>query len=441
MPEISVIMPALNVSKYITQCIESVVKQSFRDLEIIVIDAGSTDGTWEILQEYAKKDSRIRLIRSDKKSYGYQVNMGISLARGTYIGIVETDDYIEPDMYETLYQSAISGAYDYVKGTALTFRNISKDIVITSAIKCLDGEKVALNPREHPELFSTDRFLWLGLYRADFVKKIKLNETLGAAYQDIGFIYQVLNNSSKALYLDKIVYHYRQDNMNASGYNRKAFKYLFDEYNVLLKNEMSKDWCSAVYKKMLEQCLGRFNNMALSGQYWDEYAHEIEILREWVLDAECQNILTKEILGEYNWSFLQIWKSGSCDLYKYCAERYFPANEQIKKCFEIVGNRKIVIFGAGKYGKFFHALCENRYPGKVIAYCDNKAENIGPSLQGISVVNPAKAVELYPEAVFVVAVYKKVEDIYEQLSELGVCKGRIVRYEPYCDNMLLNMEY
>lgn len=440
-PEVSVIMPTLNVVKYIEQCMKSVINQTLRDLEIIVIDAGSTDGTLEILQEYAAKDSRIRLISSDKKSYGYQVNMGISLAKGNYIGIVETDDYIESDMYEVLLENAKAGDYEYVKGTAEAFREISKDIVISSPIKSVEGDRVELKPSEHPELFSTDRFLWLGIYRADFVKMIRLNETPGAAYQDIGFMYQVLTKAQKALYLDKVGYHYRQDNMNASGYNHKAFKYLTDEYSVLLKLEMTQMWQAAVYKKMLEQCLGRFNNMAISGKYWDEYAAEIEMLREWLLDAENQNIITEEIVGDYSWNLLQIWKSGSDDLYRHYVEAYSQKNDKVRKCFQNIGGCSIVIFGAGKYGRFFHTLSENRYPGKVVAYCDNKPELTGTLLQGVEIVAPETAVERYPQAVFVISVYKDVETVYVQLSKLGVCKERIVRYEPECDNMLLNMKY
>ena len=80
-PKISVIMPSLNVGNYIEQCIKSVLDQTLTDFEIICIDAGSTDGTVEILQKYAKEDSRIQIINTDKKSYGYQVNLGISKAR------------------------------------------------------------------------------------------------------------------------------------------------------------------------------------------------------------------------------------------------------------------------------------------------------------------------------------------------------------------------
>ena len=84
MTKVSVIMPALNVAKYIRQCMESVINQTLKDIEIIVIDAGSSDGTLEILKEFEAKDSRVKLINSEKRSYGYQMNKGISIAQGVY---------------------------------------------------------------------------------------------------------------------------------------------------------------------------------------------------------------------------------------------------------------------------------------------------------------------------------------------------------------------
>ena len=115
MPKVSIIMPSLNVEPYITECMESVIHQTLQDLEILCVDAGSTDGTWEILEEYAKCDSRIRLIRSPQKSYGYQMNLGIREAVGEYIGIVETDDFILPEMYQELYTYAKEKDAEFVK--------------------------------------------------------------------------------------------------------------------------------------------------------------------------------------------------------------------------------------------------------------------------------------------------------------------------------------
>jgi glycosyltransferase involved in cell wall biosynthesis len=440
---------------------ESVVKQSFEDVEIIAIDAGSTDGTWEILQEYEGKDSRVRLIHSDKKSYGYQLNLGIRLASGRYIGIVETDDYIEKDMYKTLYENMVlqgceltnsdeiqnapneerQNGYDYVKGTAEAFREISRDIQLVSEIRSFEEERVILNPSENPELFSIDRFLWLGLYKAELLKKIQLNETPGAAYQDIGFNFKVFSSSVKALYLNKVVYHYRQDNMDASGYDSKAFQYLFDEYKKILDRNISNEWLGAVYKKMAGQCLARFCNMASNGQYWEGNRKEIETLGKWLGNAEREGVLTEKSMGENNWDLLRLWMKGSDVLYRYLKKVYEERLQRVRECFCKIGDKEIVIFGAGKYGKFFHALSENRYPGKVVAYCDNRTDLAGTLLQGVAIVEPSQAVTSFYGAVFVITVSNDAEGAYEQLLQLGLEEKKIVKFKSEYDYTLLGMSY
>lgn len=101
--KVAVIIPSLNSARYIDECIQSVQNQSLKDLQILCVDAKSEDGTLEILAHYAKNDDRIQIILSDKKSYGYQMNLGIKAAKAEYIGIVESDDYIKARMYEELY--------------------------------------------------------------------------------------------------------------------------------------------------------------------------------------------------------------------------------------------------------------------------------------------------------------------------------------------------
>ena len=130
-PKISVIMPSLNVVQYISQCLESVVNQTLADIEIICVDAGSDDGTLEILNDYSMNDSRIVLLNSDKKSYGYQVNLGLSKAKGEYVAIVETDDFIENNMFESLYDLSENGAVDIIKGSFFHFNDSDKSNIFS----------------------------------------------------------------------------------------------------------------------------------------------------------------------------------------------------------------------------------------------------------------------------------------------------------------------
>lgn len=116
--KVSIIMPSLNVVEYIDESIQSALNQTICEKEIICIDAGSMDGTWEKLLSYAndnKYKKIIKLVHSDIKSYGYQINLGIHNAVGEYIAILETDDYIENWMYEYLYKIARLNDVDYAK--------------------------------------------------------------------------------------------------------------------------------------------------------------------------------------------------------------------------------------------------------------------------------------------------------------------------------------
>ena len=115
MPKVSVIIPVYNVENYLRQCLDSVVNQTLSDIEIICVDDGSTDNSGKILDEYATKDSRIKVIHKENGGYGKAMNVGLDNAIGEYIGIVEPDDYIALDMYETLYNIAKEKDLDFSK--------------------------------------------------------------------------------------------------------------------------------------------------------------------------------------------------------------------------------------------------------------------------------------------------------------------------------------
>ena len=108
-------MPSLNVGDYMEQCLSSVLNQSLKDIEVICVDAGSTDQTLDIIKKHQIIDKRIKIIHSDKKSYGHQVNLGLKEAKGIYISIIETDDYIDENMFKDLYESSKDNTIDIIK--------------------------------------------------------------------------------------------------------------------------------------------------------------------------------------------------------------------------------------------------------------------------------------------------------------------------------------
>ena len=122
MPAVSVLIPCFNVERYLRECLDSVVNQTLRDLEIICVNDGSTDATPDILREYAARDSRILLIDKQNSGYGDSMNRALDAASGDYIGIVESDDRADPAMFETLHDLAVKFDCDLVKSNFYSLR-------------------------------------------------------------------------------------------------------------------------------------------------------------------------------------------------------------------------------------------------------------------------------------------------------------------------------
>ncbi|MEK4362263.1 glycosyltransferase [Paenibacillus sp. FSL M8-0212] len=452
MPKVSVIMPSLNVADYIEQCMESVVNQTLRDIEIIVVDAGSTDGTLEILKKFESEDNRLHIIHSDRKSYGYQMNLGISMAHGEYIGVVETDDYVELNMYEILYNQAAESQADYVKGSAVRFlAGQAEEITYTSQIEVFSKKEFAsnqgsvyINPGITPELILKDYYLWTGLYRTDFVKKIKLNETHGAAYQDIGFLFQTFCKAQKAIYMDKVLYHYRQDNPNSSIYNHKAFRYIVEEYQYaegMLQNQ-DEDWLTLSFCKMFRQTNQRIRLMAISGSVWDSAVSDMQIISDRLKLIMANNYIASKQLLTKEWSELELLIKNPIDLYEY----YIKIENEKRSILSILLSRlssaqPIVVFGSGYLGGFLPILLELNGVDQMEAYCDNNSYLWGSQLQGKPIISPEQAVRDYPQASYIVANKAHRQEIKDQLAGMGIADDRIFEYTLDADILFLSKAY
>ena len=121
--KVSIIIPVFNTSKYLKQCLDSVINQTLREIEIICIDDGSTDNSLKILKEYQKNDKRIKILTQKHKKQGAARNYGISIACGEYIGFVDSDDWCELDMFEKLYEKAKETNSDITMCAITTFNN------------------------------------------------------------------------------------------------------------------------------------------------------------------------------------------------------------------------------------------------------------------------------------------------------------------------------
>lgn len=255
--KVSIIMPSLNVGKYMGQCLESVTHQTMKEIEIICVDAGSTDGTLQIIEYYATKDNRIKIINSKVKSYGYQMNLGLKASVGEYVGIVETDDYVERDMFEKMYSQAIKNQVDFIKGGYIGFIGEEEKIerIITDKIKSENLNKIIdLNINRELGILSPVH-IWSGIYKREFLikRKISFNETPGASFQDTSFSILVGMLAESCIYIDEVFYHYRMDNANSSVKSASKIMCVIDEYSYLITKLKDMDRYSDEVSEIVER--------------------------------------------------------------------------------------------------------------------------------------------------------------------------------------------
>ena len=235
MCKVSILVPIYNVEKYLRQCLDSLINQSLKDVEIICINDGSTDNSPDIINEYANKDNRIKVIDKKNTGYGHSMNQGLKLAQGEYIGIVESDDFADLNMFEILYNKAISSQADVIKSNFWQQRNNNKKFIESF-------RKFTYEQNFSPRIINHDIFylqpaIWSAIYKHDFIIKnnIYFTETPGASYQDFSFNFKVLACANEVFLIKNALLHYRVDNPNSSVKSKEKVYCIFDEAEEILK--------------------------------------------------------------------------------------------------------------------------------------------------------------------------------------------------------------
>ena len=234
---ISVIVPVYKVESYLHQCLDGILGQTYRDLEILLIDDGSPDRCGEICEEYAKKDSRIRVFHTENQGLSAARNLGLREAKGEYIGFVDSDDWIEPDMYEILLRRieetgtdiSASGVRNEYRNNSFQYSVSNNAYVGPEAIRAL--------------ILDLSNGVWNKLYRRDCWTDIRFPEK--HVFEDVATMYKVVLKAESLSCVPESLYHYRMressiihshsmsnlmDYWNAF-YNRYLFLCGFPEFN------------------------------------------------------------------------------------------------------------------------------------------------------------------------------------------------------------------
>lgn len=221
-PLISIIVPVYNVKNYLQVCVESILGQSLRDFELLLIDDGSTDGSADLCDAYAAAEDRIRTVHLSNGGPGRARNTGLSLAKGHLIGFVDSDDWIEPDFYESLYQmlsrcDADIAACGFVKITdraGLAFCSKEAQICCMTAQEALRSMFEPYQMRYSP---------CNKLYRRELFDHIRYPEDL--IFEDKATTYQLIHASRRVAYMPSAKYHYyiRPDSVMRGSLNDHHF--------------------------------------------------------------------------------------------------------------------------------------------------------------------------------------------------------------------------
>lgn len=248
-PKVSIVVPIYNVERYLKTCVDSILGQTLRDIEIILVDDGSPDGCGKIIDEYARKDSRVIAVHQENSGYSKAVNRGIDMARGEYIGIIESDDFIDDDMYESLYNNAKRYKTDVTKGLFYIFRSVPKAGERQNTIyKNPNGVDLRLapdgvfKPEDWPRIIGFHASIWSAIYKADFVKKIKIPETAGASYQDFPFMAEVFCRAKRVSVVKRPFVHWRNDEGQGNSTSARGEKLLLMAKNSKTAIEILKKY-------------------------------------------------------------------------------------------------------------------------------------------------------------------------------------------------------
>lgn len=234
--KVSIVVPVCNVEQYLRECLDSCVNQTLRDIEIICVNDGSTDNSLEILKEYAANDDRVKVVNKDNAGYGHTMNLGMDLAQGEYIGIVESDDFVVSEMYEELYDIAYTHKVDVCRADFEKFETIGGERKFTKVrVGYTKYYNTVICPNRVVEVFKLNMQTWAGIYDASFLREfnVRHNETPGASYQDNGFFLKSYINARGLYLVDKVYYKYRFDNPNSSINNPAKVYCVKDEFDLI----------------------------------------------------------------------------------------------------------------------------------------------------------------------------------------------------------------
>ena len=255
MPEISVIVPVYKVEPYLRRCVDSILSQTFADFELILVDDGSPDNCGAICDEYAQKDSRVRVIHKENGGVSSARNAGLDIANGTYVTFCDSDDYYTVEWLENLLVAITSNQADVIVGNFKMMSSDEKELqsiqheVATYQTESFEGKKQYV----YSQLFGNKNGweVWSRLFKMQIVKdkNVRFCESCGNYAEDLGFVLEYMLFANKVVSIEFSGYRYRvrPESMMQSSVG----VYKFDNVSEVALHFLHK--CELVFKDEIER--------------------------------------------------------------------------------------------------------------------------------------------------------------------------------------------
>lgn len=220
-PVISVIVPVYNVEKYVARCIDSILKQTYTNLEILLVDDGSLDHSGQICEEYRKIDARIQVIHQENGGLSAARNTGIEVATGEYFAFVDSDDFLSPRFIEALLQACIQTKSDLAQ---CRWETVSKDI-LSEAVPAVSEYKTYSNREALAQMYQEAGayfiVAWNKLYKRELFDQIRY--PVGRIHEDEATTYRLIYQTKKVVVLDQALYGYftAEESITRNRFNKK----------------------------------------------------------------------------------------------------------------------------------------------------------------------------------------------------------------------------
>lgn len=352
--KISVIIPVYNQEKFISECLDSVINQDLKDIEIICVDDGSTDRTLEILNSYAIKDARIVVLHQENKHAGEARNLGISVAKGEYIHFLDSDDYLFPDVYKNLYDILSENKLEFIKFRAKVFDNETRENQIHNWTELIgvipekDFGKILSFADNAKTLVKVSDTCWSGMYSKKFLTKYNIKFNNFKVANDTSFFIQCIINAERVMVVDSYVVHWRTNAGTSLMDNRlKYYECQFKSFRLI--SDLCKNLSPELKSLVLEN---QVDGLMYFISKWDNDLKDKEQYQEFRNNV--YNFLNTLDFGFLSKKFDTYWWSG---IYW----QYFPAKKKLFSFakFKTYNKKRFIVNFCGVKLSFSHKINKN----------------------------------------------------------------------------------